>query len=405
MILNVRRIADKVIKILFIAMLCSFLIFETYTWGKYIILALTIAIMGFSMIANGKIKISFKSYQFLFAMFIAFTALSMLWATDSSRVRSQFITLSLILICASVVGWHFSLDKDAFSLIDAVKWTGYIVSLYSIVFYGFDYLLDATNSARLDNEFSNVNSIGILASLSCVFQVHQIAYKRSNVIALVLCIPSVMVVAATQSRKALLLLIVGVIGTIILKSIDKMNLKTVIHIILALCASVMLLYLISRMSIFKGIFERMEGLIASITGSGTIDHSTEVRNKMVKIGFDTFLKHPIIGIGIGNSYIVTLEELMMSTYLHNNYIELLCCGGIVGFSCYYSLHIYVVYNLLKYRKNDKEIFAIGILWMLLILMLDWGMVSYNSKIQSYYLLINFLNVEFLKAKGKKYVNF
>ena len=135
-----------------------------------------------------------------------------------------------------------------------------------------------------------------------------------------------------------------------------------------------------------------------------MDHSTELRNEMIRIGFETFLEHPLLGIGIGNSYVITLEELSISTYLHNNYIELLCCGGIIGFLCYYSLHIYIAYNLFKYKNHDKETFAIGILWMLLIFIIDWGMVSYYSKIQAYYLLINFLNVEFLKAKGKKHVN-
>jgi O-antigen ligase len=366
---------------------------------------LTASIIGVSLLSNGKIKISFKAYQILFALFVVFTAFSTLWAIDSSRASSQFFTMVLIFICSTVVSWHFSLKKDVFSLIDAVKWAGYIVSIYSIFFYGFDYLLEATNSARLDNEFSNVNSIGLLAALACVFQVHQILYKRNRIISLILCIPAIMVVAATQSRKALLFLVVGVIGVIILKSLNRrLGVKTVIVAFAAVSASVVLIYLISKISIFDGIIERMDGLIASITGSGTVDSSTETRNKMVKVGFETFLDHPLLGIGIGNSYVITLEEFSRSTYLHNNYIELLCCGGIVGMLCYYSLHAYIIYNLIKYRKNDKEAFAIGILWMFLMLVMDWGMVSYYSKIQAYYLLINFLNVEFLKAKGKKHVN-
>ena len=352
MILNVRRIADKVIKILFIAMLCSFLIFETYTWGKYVILFLTAAIIGMSLLSNGKIRISFKSYQILFALFVAYVAFSTLWAIDSSKASSQFLTMALILLCSIAISWHYSLEKDVLSLIDAVKWAGYIVSIYSIFFYGFDYLLEATNSARLDNEFSNVNSIGLLAALSCVFQVHQVLYKRNRIVALILCIPSIMVVAATQSRKALILLVIGVIGAIILKSLKRrLGIKTILSVFAAIFASVVLIYFISKISIFNGIVERMEGLIASFTGSGTMDHSTELRNEMIRIGFETFLEHPLLGIGIGNSYVITLEELSISTYLHNNYIELLCCGGIIGFLCYYSLHIYIAYNLFKYKKR------------------------------------------------------
>ena len=67
--------------------------------------------------------------------------------------------------------------------------------------------------------------------------------------------------------------------------------------------------------------DRIDGMIAGVLGEGVADHSTQVRLDMIEQGIKTFYEHPLTGIGIGNSSIIT-EELGLSTYLHNHITSL-----------------------------------------------------------------------------------
>ena len=88
-------------------------------------------------------------------------------------------------------------------------------------------------------------------------------------------------------------------------------------------------------------------------------------------------------------------------YLHNNFVEMLCGGGLVGFILYYSIYVYLFVQLFKYRKADREAFSIAIVWLGLMLIMNYGMVTYYSKTQWYYLLIHFINVSNLKRKHRE----
>jgi len=275
--------------------------------------------------------------------------------------------------------------------------------VYAIFFYGIENL-GLEEGERLDNEFANINGIGMAAALACVLQVHELLYKRSRWSAIMM-IPAVVMIAATQSRKALVFLVVGVFGVLILRSLaQKGNIRKLLKAIVSVAAVCVVFYLVLRLPMFGGILSRMESMVASWTGEGASDGSADKRNEMVKLGWEYFLQYPLGGSGFGSSGIITQRHLGWSTYLHNNYVELLSGGGIIGFFLYYALHIYLLINLIKYRKADTEAFIIGFVWLGLILIMDWGSVSYSGKSRWYYLMINCLNIGMLKSRQeeKKY---
>ncbi|MFR0963094.1 MAG: hypothetical protein ACLSGB_15815 [Dorea sp.] len=82
---------------------------------------------------------------------------------------------------------------------------------------------------------------------------------------------------------------------------------------------------------FKGIVDRMDGLIAMVTGKGTVDVWL-TRAEFITIE-EKFKKHPILGYGMGNSGKQKPGcNWRKETYFHNNYVELLVCGGLVKLS-------------------------------------------------------------------------
>lgn len=397
--ISLKSVLNKIIWLLTIFLLVSFLIFETYTWGRYAFFGASILAVALSAIAyGGVLRIRLQPYYGFAAVFIAYVAFTSLWSWRSSTTVGVAISLLQIVGCAAMLYIHYDQQDDIWALLSAIKWAGYIVSVYAINFYGLEGL-GLEEGERLESEFANINSIGMTAALACVIQVHELLCKKSRWSALMM-IPAVIMVAATQSRKALVYLIVGVLGIYVVNSLmqrgfSKKIWRTVFSVFLVLGAFYMLL----QLPVFAGLMERMESMLASWTGEGKADSSAVSRNKMVALGWEYFLKYPIGGIGIGSSSVLTQRFLGRSTYLHNNYVELLSGGGIFAFIFYYATHVYVLVNLFKYRKADPQAFAIGLVWMALILIMDYGAVSYAGKTRWYYLMIHCLNIGCMKKKS------
>jgi len=313
-------------------------------------------------------------------------------------------TLFLILICSSMLYMHYVRLNDVASLLNAIKWAGYFVAIYTIGFYGLDIILEALSSNRLSNSFSNVNVIAMFIAFACTIQVSQLLHKRSKLAALFM-IPCIIVISATQSKKALIALILGAIGVYLVNKLNKKNALKSIRVILTVSAiGIVIFYSISTISAFSGIYERMQSLFNSFSGEGNVDASTEQRNEMIAVGWEWFLKYPLGGVGIGCPHILNAQYVGHDTYLHNNFVELLCGVGIIGFIIFYSRYLYLFYNLLKYRHADREMANICLVLLIISLILDWGMVSYYDKLQSYYFLLQFVNIQCLKRKAKMIKN-
>ena len=102
---------------------------------------------------------------------------------------------------------------------------------------------------------------------------------------------------------------------------------------------------------------------------------------------------------MANPYILARDYLNFNAYLHDNFVELLCGGGIIGFGLYYAMYVCLFSQLWKYRHVDRQRVAFFTLWLVLMLAMNYGMVTYYSKAQNFYLMIHFVNVFDLKRKA------
>lgn len=406
-----KSLRKAVISLIFIfttALFVLFILFDTYTWGKYAFLGLAIGILMLGCgIQHGKISLRFTPYVAMSVLFICFALFSSLWAISSSDSATMARTLMRTFVCAyAVYITYINIPElDVTVLLKAVMWAGYIVSIYTLFFYGLDTIVAAgsSSSLRVDNEFANVNTIGMACALSCVIQIN-LKYLRPQdhfFPSALLMIPSVIVVAATQSRKAFVYLIVGTLGYAFVKAqkSKKGILIKGFKILLWILILAFAFYWILQLDVFVGIRERMETMLNSVLGNGKVDHSTVLRNNLRTLGLTWFLKYPVGGIGIANPHILANQYYAFDAYLHDNFVELLCGGGIIGFCLYYAMYVYLFSQLWKYRKVDKQRVAFFALWLMLMLAMNFGMVTYYSKAQNFYLMIHFINVFDLKRKA------
>lgn len=390
---------QNIISILTIFMFASFFLFETYTWGRFILLGVSVLILLLSAIENhGKIMCAIHPWHYFILAIALFSLTSSLWAVSSADAIQKFITTMQILVCLSFLYSYYGQEDNIYRLINIIKWAGYCVAIYAFIFYGKDFILQMIRtSRRLENGFSNVNSIGLLSSFSIIIEIYEIRYQKKVKISALLMIPSFMMVLATQSRKAFVLLVLGIFLVLLVSSNER---KNTIQKAASFCGLIVLFgiagFFLLKLPVFSGINERFLYLLETARGQGEAGSSAVLRSQMFAIGWKYFCKSPIVGIGYGCPHVIAAREMHFDAYLHNNYIELLAGGGIVGFSLYYSMYVYLFKKIYNYRNVAHYGKAICLIMLFLFLVMDFGMVNCYSKEMYFYFMIFFLLIEQLR---------
>lgn len=98
-----------------------------------------------------------------------------------------------------------------------------------------------------------------------------------------------MMAIATQSRKALLMMVIGILLVLISRNLSSGKLvRNIIKIIIIIVIALLVLKTLSGMEIFSGINQRMEYLVAMFTGKGEIGNSAMLRQQLIDLGIEMF---------------------------------------------------------------------------------------------------------------------
>lgn len=393
---------NQIIWILTVVLLAGFIILEKYSWGKYFFLLISGLIFAIDNLTHRGSSIPLGPFQIGFGLFIVYCFMTSLWALSSSNAIEFSFTLVLIYICLLLIVPHYIRQNDISELLSAIMWASVIVAIYTISFYGIDTLIAAskTQYVRLGNDYSNINTVGMFCAFGVVVQFEKWLYNKKFQFSMPFVLISIFVVACTQSRKALLLMVIGCIILVVMKNYNRANfVQSIFKIVAVLVALVVLMFAISKISIFSGVQERLAQLFSVFTGVGELDSGSVNRRLLAQLGFAVWKEHPFFGVGLNCTRIIVNQAMGFNAYMHNNFIEILCATGVVGFLLYYGMYVYVFNQLLKYREYDRRYFIFGVMWLISSLAMDIGMVSYYGKTQCFYLFVQFLNVLIMKSKG------
>lgn len=389
------KLENRLIMGLTIFMVISFYIFELKSWGRYVIFVVAVAIFLINALNNQmKVNMRFEAYHYFILAFIIDCFMSVLWAWNSALAFSKSVTLLLILACMSMIYPYFRKRETVDDLLKIFLLSGYFLCVYTVFYYGrSDVMSYLTNNVRIGNDFTNSNALGLVAAVSIIIQVYYIINKKANAWA-ILMVPTIVVLAISQSRKAIIMVVAGVAFLISTNSSNKNIGKKVLSIIGGIVALLILLYLLSNIPIFSGVMKRFTTLFESMNGQ----RAEDIRSIFRRIGMEQFWKTPVLGIGIGNSLELLGSSGYNRTYLHSNMVELLACMGIVGFSLYYSIYFYLGYKLFKYRKYDNGITNLCFVLLVMMFIMDYGQVTYYDKVQYLYFMCFFLNIKCVEQK-------
>ncbi len=385
---------DRIIIALTFILYCTTSMLGNSPYESSIIFGITILIFVFN-----KFKLSLGVYHIATIQFCIFCLASIFWARNYYMAMVKGYTIFQNIVLITVLYSYFSRLKTIDPLLKIYMWCGYLTIAYSMYYYGPLRVLGMGTFGRLENGFANVNSIGMMAAITVTIHLFFHNFKEKSPY-IFLIVPAIMLIATTQSRKAIVSLLFGISMVYFFKhSKDiKDNLLPILRIGFAATILVVIVLISSKSDIFTGATQRMEGLIAYFTGEGNVDSSTSVRAMMRELGWQQFRETPYLGIGIGNARLLCVEYLNKDCYLHCNYAELAADGGIFGLLSYYGIYIYLIWKLIKFIKVEPST-AIVLIILFSRLISEWGLVSYYTKTTYFLLMIYFIH---LKICQKKY---
>lgn len=375
---------SKILTVLLTLYMASVLLFNANTVLNSVSQVLFLASMGGSavyMMMHGK---NFKIERFLeiFALFVLFCFISTIWAEDRNVAISRVITLCQLFLMSLVFTSYMSNYENVDKMLKGFIISGVLCSLTVIGYYGIsEYIRLMMLGVRLGGGINNENVIGLYTSTTAVMCFYFAYCKKEKLFYIVMLLPF-FVAMGSGSRKALALAVLGVFAITFIQYRREAKLSGFVKLVAAVAVLAIAVAVMSKMEIFNVTFSRIEKMFNSVQK----DNSTLVREAMIEYGLDYFKQHPYTGIGIANSGIITKSILGRSTYLHNNYVELLATVGIFGTILYYAIYIYLIIELYKlaFRENDDTA-VLMLSLMVSNLVMDYGAVSYYSKTTYIYL--------------------
>ena len=370
--------------------------------GGQLLVLVPLAVLMYLILNQRGLRIRKRISQYILYMygFAIFCAASMLWAANPSlavsKVNSVFIAVIGMTIVYSYTFNHLTLED----ILTIIMYGGYISVFFISLRYGWQGIRSIlSDQQRLTSDIINSNTLGMCAAYTLVINSYFILYGKRR-LSDVLIVPAMIMIAASGSRKAFLIMIIGVSALFLLKNFDNKNIRKILfRVFLFFVSLLIILFFITRLNIFSNVINRMKDIIEYLKGNATrYNNSVWLRGAYVRLGWEIFVSHPILGIGISNASIYTMQYYGNAHYLHNNYVEILACTGIVGFLLHYWLYFYLLWVYIKNFRYHEKVFNICFILLVLKLIMDIGAVSYYNKPTYFYLMLFVMGAQSIKAE-------
>ena len=360
-------------------------------------------VCGLLFLVSTNYHFELKTFHLFVLQFCLFCYATAFWAMGYGYAIQKGNTILAIFIIMSIFySYYERLPGNGVELLLKIMLYGsYTVVIYTIFFIGVGRIIALGEGSGRMGAGTNANTTGMIAATAILINAYFFMRGKMKRL-MILIIPCIYIIAATQSRKALFMAVAGVIILYFVKNLreKKDNLIPVMKFLIVMGLIVGIFIYLSQTNLFSGTMARVNGMINSITGEGEVDSSTSKREFMRQVGWIQFSRTPLLGIGMGCARIILSKAMDQDGYLHCNYAELAADGGIVGLLSYYSIFIYLLINEMKYVKRDP-IAPLILTLIILRFVTDWGMVSYYSKGTYFSMMVYFLHVAYCKRTYKR----
>lgn len=361
-------------------------------WGSFFALLIVTCITN-----KFKIRCKINFFKIWGIAFLIICCISLSYALNRSASLECIKTLIVLFVVLFLIDDKIDTREEVETYMKL-----FLVSLFTMISYVLINVdlksFQLAQHGEATTGLWNGNDVGMKCALFIIIILYFIDNSTKSVQQLFLLIstvPAVVLVYYTASRKAFLMVALGISLFYYLKHPTK-KIRNLLVIIVGIYIAYMLM--MNNKDLYAAIGWRIEGALALFQKGGKADSSALLRARYIQVGVSAWKKSPIIGYGINNYRVINLRETGHFTYSHNNYVEILVGIGLIGFILYYSYYIKLLYDYMKIyfkHQTDKILNITGICFLLMFLM-QFGVVSYSSIEQMLLILFMTKAVEFNK---------
>lgn len=324
-----------------------------------------------------------STFSVLYAAFSAFCFLSTTWAIDHDMAMMRAKTVFRLFVLAVLLYNYCASEKKRMLIVNAVFVAGVFYACFYYLYYGYKEIIDSIlTGSRIGADINDQNGMSFSIAMSMVVGFYYLIFEKKYWTIPILLF-GFSAILATGSREGFICYFFGFFVLIFLKAHKWKKLIAVGVVVAVLCA----LYLLRDLPLLAPIMSRFRDAIDSVSKSG--NGSSEIRLELIELGLKIFKEHPVIGIGMGGTHSIAGQFYEVNFYLHNNYAELLACGGAVGFILYYTLNLTGSVIGLAKKKLDNY-FYLALALNIVLLISEMTNVSYYDKVPSIIILNSYV---------------
>lgn len=318
--------------------LCSFRIgLNKITW---VLTILFLLFMMLSIILFSKVQINKLSFSIL---------LFIIWITICAMININLhngigFTPILLLLSTFIIYLFVSQNKQYRKLFMILILLAISIFMICYTYSYFDDLI-SLNFKRLGENFGDINDIAICFGIGFSLYFFLIFNSNFNVLKFIFEIMFLLMFGlcglSTGSKIFILVIVVTSLFSII-KFMVRLHIKWYVCILIILSLIVVFVLILNLPA-----FGTIKNRVLEFLNPKEKDESTYLRFQMFIDGFYMFLRRPLFGFGISGYF---TSSSIGGCWSHNNFSELLCSYGLIGFILFYIPYILVF-------KNKKQIFT------------------------------------------------
>lgn len=356
----------------------------------YVLSNIVFIICFLLVIIKKKINIERNSFVLFLFAYAIWTVLSLIWAYDYSAVVSDIIKIVQFCMLIYMISICHTIGVNKKTLYFWSQLAGVSIFLYLMISIGPQaYLTSIYNGTRIGDGLLQLNKLGFNCALIALIALN-LFLQEKKIIYLLSLLLMVFIMLGAESRRSFVVLFLGVIFVLFLKIREyTFSLRKIMAFLLFLVVIFLLIKMVLTLPIFNSIVKRFALL--------TEESNNSLRSLYIKYAWKSFIEHPILGIGSGNSHFITMAAAGKTTYIHNNYLEILANLGIIGFVFYYGMYIVLLVKLVKLNNHNLDR-NIALTLLIAQLVSDMAITSYSSKMS--YLIVGLAYGVILKEKYK-----
>lgn len=389
---NEKGFLINILSIILMLYIASLIVFKIeYYHISYIFNIMLLGIFTLLFLMK-KLKI-YKANKVIFIYFIfsVFSLATSMWAVDFDRATLKSLQLFLIVI-------NMILISNVIRNYHIMHFFMYGILLGSFFNFIFAFEIVPTTmeiyaESRFQGTVGNANDLAIVMIISIFISIIYLSYEKEKCNNKILfyyqyinIILSLYLILLSVSKKGI---IFGFSLVFIYVLTNMIEFKNIIRLVVAGLIGYIAFINFSNLDDFWETFsaiERRFTLFQEGISSGSSFGSTGLRLYFIRLGLEIFQEHPIFGIGLNNFRLYS-----GGYYAHNNYIELLVGTGVVGFTIFYAIYIYLFRKILQTINFDLK--YMFIVFLIILLGMDIASVTYYNKLFMYLLLFIFIILE------------